>query len=176
MKVAIVYESLYGNTRRIAEAVATGLRGAGEVTLVEVRDASPETAADADLLVVGGPTHVHGLSSRRSREGAAGDAHGTPGRRAPDVEGPPLRDWLDGLAGGHGVAVAAFDTRLDKPKLLVGSAAKGITRRLRRLGYDPVDEESFLVAGAEGPLLPGELERAQAWGERLASIPARPRA
>jgi hypothetical protein len=176
VRIAVVYESLYGNTRRIAEAIATGLQASGEVSLAEVREASPETVAGADLLVVGGPTHIHGMSSRRSRKGAAEDARTKQGRTEPDVEGPPVREWLDGLARGNRRRAAAFDTRLDRPKLLVGSAEKGIARRLRHLGYDLVAEESFLVADAEGPLLPGEVERAQAWGESLAAVPAGPRA
>jgi hypothetical protein len=174
VRIAVVYESLYGNTRRIAEAVAEGLRTAAEVSLVEVRDAGPETVASVDLLVVGGPTHIHGMSSRVSRKGAADDARKKEGRTEPHVQGPPLREWLDSLDRARGARAAAFDTRLDKPKLLVGSAAKGIARRLRHLGYELVAEESFLVADAEGPLLPEEVERARAWGESLAAVPTSP--
>ena len=66
--------------------------------------------------------------------------------------------------------MAAFDTRIDKPKIVTGSAAKGIARRLRRHGYQQViDPESFLVAGTDGPLLIGEPERARQWGEQVAT-------
>ncbi|MFL6114535.1 MAG: flavodoxin family protein [Catenulispora sp.] len=61
MRALVVYESMYGNTRAVAEAVASGLRPAYET---EVKPAVDIGAADvdrADLLVVGGPTHVHGL-------------------------------------------------------------------------------------------------------------------
>ena len=52
---------------------------------------------------------------------------------------------------------------------MTGVAARGIARRLRRHGYEIVGVESFLVADPEGPLEEGELERARAWGVRLAS-------
>ena len=65
---------------------------------------------------------------------------------------------------------AAFDTRAKKPVLLVGSAARGIARRMRERAYTPaVEPESFFVEGTPGPLEEGELERAQEWGRRLAS-------
>lgn len=171
MRVAVVYESLYGNTRRLAEAIADGLGDAAEVSLVNVREPSPALLADLDLLVAGGPTHVHGMSSRRTRKGAADDA-GKRHHTAPDVEGTPLRDWLDGLPQVNGLRAAAFDTRLDKPKFLVGTAAKGVARRLHEQGYEVVGEESFLVGGTEGPLLPDEIARARAWGQTLVAVPA----
>ena len=64
----------------------------------------------------------------------------------------------------------AFDTRLNKPVLLVGSAARGIARRRRQHGYAPAAApQSFLVEGAPGPLRAGELERAADWGKALAN-------
>jgi hypothetical protein len=169
MKAVIVYESLYGNTAAIAAAVADGLRQGAEVALLRVGEAGPEALEGADLLVVGGPTHVHGLSSRLSYRGAADDA-GKKGSEHPaaDLAGPPLRDWLDGLTGVGRGAAAAFDTRVDKPRVLTGSAARGAASRLRTHGYAPVASESFLVSGTAGPLLPGELDRASAWGRSLA--------
>lgn len=171
MRIAVVYESLYGNTRRIAEAIADGLGDAADVSLVNVREASPAMVADLDLLVAGGPTHVHGTSSRLSRKGAADDAD-KKRRTPPDVEGAPLRDWLDALPRVDGLRAATFDTRLDKPKLLVGTAAKGVAKRLHQRGYEVVGEESFLVGGTEGPLLPDEIARARAWGQSLVAVPA----
>ena len=74
MNMAIVYESMYGNTHAIADAIAEGARAAGaDVSVQAVCDASPETGA-ADLLVVGGPTHMHGLTSEFSRKMAASAA------------------------------------------------------------------------------------------------------
>ncbi len=169
MKAVVVYESLYGNTHSVAEAVAAGLREGAEVELVPVMDADDRLLEEADLLVVGGPTHVHGMSSGMSRRGAAQDApkRGLPG---PDVEGPALRDWFGGIQTAKGRRAAAFDTRIGKSKLLTGSAARGIARRLERHGYDVVGEESFVVEDTAGPLREGELDRARDWGRRLAAV------
>ena len=67
MRAVVVYESMFGNTHVIADHIAEGLRTAAEVTVVAVHDAAVELIDSADLLVVGGPTHVHGMSSQRSR-------------------------------------------------------------------------------------------------------------
>ena len=171
MKAVVVYESLYGNTAAIAAAVADGLRRQADVSLLRVDEASPEALEGADLLVVGGPTHVHGLSSRRSYQGAADDARKRgPGHPRPELGGPPLRDWLDGLQPVGRGAGAAFDTRIDKPRLLTGSAARRIARRLAALGYAPVTSESFLVDGMTGPLRSDEIARARAWGVSLSPL------
>ncbi len=171
MKAVIVYESVYGNTREIAEAVAEGLRERAEVELLPVGEAG--TALErAELVVVGGPTHMHGMASRLSMRGAVDDARKKhlEAQLEPGVEGPTLRDWLDRLPQGDHVAAAAFDTRIGKPAILTGSAAKGIGRRLERRGYVLVAEpESFVVGDSLGPLQPGELERAREWGAGLAT-------
>jgi hypothetical protein len=78
-----------------------------------------------------------------------------------------LRAWFETIGKADGRHAAAFDTRGDKPKVLTGSAAKGIARRLRRHGYEVIGEESFLVADIAGPLREGELDRAKDWGRAL---------
>jgi hypothetical protein len=167
MTALVVYESVYGNTRAIAEAIAGGLAPLGEVELRRVGEAG--SVDEADLLVVGGPTHMHGLTSSFSRRAAikAGEEDGAalePG--AGDELG--LRQWLADLSG-DGRRAAAFDTRLDRSPTLTGMAARGIARRLRGGGYELIaDPESFFVEDSEGPLAEGELERARAWGARLA--------
>ena len=167
MNALVVYESLYGNTRQVADAIAEGLREAAHVDVLAVADAPASSLAAADMLVVGGPTHIHGLTSALSREGARDDAVKT-GLPQPDLAGPPLRQWFDGVQRPEQRrAAAAFDTRIGKSKLLTGSAASGIARRLRRHGYDVVGEESFIVDDTAGPLQEGELERARAWGRAL---------
>ena len=80
MKAAVVYESMFGNTKMIAEAVADGLAQAGavpEVVVVSVTEAMPVDLADLDLLVVGGPTHLRQMTSR-SDPGDAGRVSGHP--------------------------------------------------------------------------------------------------
>jgi flavorubredoxin len=165
VKAVVVYESLFGNTHEVAEAVAEGLRDAAEVDVASVKDSSPELVRGADLLVVGGPTHAHGMASTLTRKGAMDDSK-KKGKPVPDIEGPALREWFDALGTTEGRA-AAFDTRLPPPKLVTGSAARGIAKRLRRHGYDVIGEESFVVDHSEGPPSEGELDRAREWGRTL---------
>jgi hypothetical protein len=163
MRSLVVYESWFGNTRRIAEEIAAALAPEGQVDLVTVDDPLPPLE-DVDLLIVGAPTHIHGLSSKRSREGALTQgAHGEPGIG--------VRGWIEQLPDGAcGPRAAAFDTRARKPVLLVGSAARGIARRLRDHGYALATEpHSFFVQGTPGPLEEGELDRALEWGRALAN-------
>jgi hypothetical protein len=177
VQVTVVYESLYGNTHRIAAAIARGIaetQPEAEVELVAVADAQPLQVARADLLVVGGPTHVRGMSTRLSRHLAVT----AEGKKPPEeqhlidgrADGPGLRDWFTRVPGirAESRAAAAFDTRLGTR--FAGGAARGIAARLRRLGYRlVVHPEGFLVGEhGEGPLVDGELNRAHAWGAELA--------
>jgi Flavodoxin domain len=164
MNALVVYESVYGNTRAIGEAIAEGL---GNATVLPVHEAS-DRVGQADLLVVGGPTHVHGMATPRSRHVGAqtdGDVH----VEADATAEPCLREWLHELPEGHGISAAAFDTRLARPPILTGAASQGIAKRLRNRGYDVVASESFLVDESPGPLSGGELERAKEWGRGLAA-------
>jgi flavodoxin len=171
MKALVVYESMYGNTHAVADAVAQGLGPEADVGVLPVHGAG-SVPGDVDLLVVGGPTHMHGLTTAMSRKmavsaGKEDAAHVEPGA----TQEPSLREWLRDLEA-RGVKAAAFDTRGDARATLTGSAARGIARRLRRRGCDVVDSQSFLVADAEGPLEEGELDRAREWGASLASVMA----
>ncbi len=177
MRAVIVYESLYGNTHQIAEAIGDGVRQAepdAQVTCLRVGDASPDVASGADLLVVGGPTHMLRMSSQRSRQmGIEAEQKAAAENKPthpiePGADGPGVRDWSEGLhQAARGGQAAAFDTRLPSP--LSGGAARGIARRLRRHGYMlAAKPEGFIVEGAQGPLRSGERERALAWGAGLA--------
>ena len=176
MQVLIVYESIFGNTHRVAGAIAAGIRQASPgaaVECVSVAHASADRIACADLLVVGGPTHARGMSIERSRADAArSPAKFAPkGVRAPAIDpaaqGPGLRTWFHGLPRARrGARAAAFDTRLQNP--MAGGAARGIARRLRGHGYAVVGKpRGFIVDEAAGPLRYGELDRASAWGASL---------
>jgi hypothetical protein len=170
MRALVVYESMYGNTHLIAEAVGAGLRSeSDDVTVVPVEGATPELVAAADLLVVGGPTHAHGMTSENSRKSAV-DAAAKPDSGLevdPDAEGPGLRDWFATLGTHHAVA-AAFDTRFDMSKIITGQAAKGIRRKLQHHGFEVVAEpESFFVTRTDQHLEPNEEERARAWAQEL---------
>ena len=168
MSALVVYESVYGNTRAIAEAIAEGLGGV-DVPAVHEAPARPE---DLDLVVIGGPTHMHGLATTRSRQmGADGVKEDGAGHVEPGAtQEPGLRTWLAALPNGDGAKAATFDTRLDRSPWLTGVASRGIAKRLRHRGYEIVDRESFLVEESEGPLAPGELERARDWGRTLAGL------
>ncbi len=163
MRALVVYESLFGNTEQVARAVATGLSRHLDVTVVEVGEAPAVITALLDLIVIGGPTHAFSMTRANTRADAfeRGASHGS--------RETGLREWLSRLpAGPHPVLVATFDTRVEKVRRLPGSAAKGAAKAVRRLGYSPAAKpESFYVVDVDGPLLDGELDRAQAWGERL---------
>jgi hypothetical protein len=169
MRALVVYESMYGNTHAVADHVASGLRPTFEVTVAPVTGATAGLVGSIDLLVVGGPTHVHGMSSEMSRRAArdalAKDASLT---LDPDAEGAGLRDWFKDLTP-RPIAAAAFDTRMIGPPALTGRASKGIARRLRDHGFRlAADPESFLVDKANH-LVAGEADRATAWAAALAA-------
>jgi hypothetical protein len=179
MKAVVVYESMYGNTHLVADAIGAGLRErAGEtdeIVVVPVGAASQQVLAGADLVVVGGPTHVHGMSRANTRKAALAAAQKpqSPLVVDADAEGPGLRDWFDSLDGLAALTThaAAFDTRLDANPVLTGRASKGIARRLRGAGCDLVaDPESFLVTKGDR-LADDEEQRARGWGADLALTP-----
>jgi hypothetical protein len=167
MRALVIYETMFGNTRRIAEAVAEGMRDGARVDVVDVTDAPAEVSPEVGLVVVGGPTHAFSMSRYSTRREAAHRG----GRVADLPRG--IRDWLSDLPSGEQPqAFAAFDTRVDMP-LMPGAASRSATRAARRKGFTrTVDPESFLVEGYEGPLVDGELDRARAWGHSLTAGPA----
>lgn len=145
MQTTIVYDSQYGNTEQVAQAIAAELRTAGAVKMINVRTGPVTVTKELDLLIVGGPTQVHRISA-------------------------PLRAHLDALPAHSldDVKVAAFDTRARGPRLLTGAASGGIAKMLTKRGAKlMLAPESFAVAGREGPLVDGELARAHAWAQRL---------
>ena len=162
-RALVVFESMFGNTQEIADAVAEGLSSSLPTVILEVGTAPAVLPDDVDLLLVGGPTHAFGLSRPGTREDASRQAGGRV-----VSEGIGLREWLAALARTSGdVAVATFDTRIAKPRV-PGSAARAAEKRLRKLGFRVVAaSESFYVTGTAGPLVEGETERARAWAEKL---------
>lgn len=141
MRAVVVYESRWGNTREIAESVASGLARHAEVTVVDV-DASPAVVLDdVDLIVAGGPTQAE-----------------------------RLRTWLERLpAPATPKAVAVFDTRLGITRPVPSSAGRKLAALMTTHGYEVISEpHSFYVRGHRGPLEPGERGRAALWGERVA--------
>jgi flavodoxin len=137
MRVLIVYDSTYGHTERIAQAIGEAIDG-------EVRHVSAVSPADLegfDLLIIGSPTHG-----------------GFP------TEG--IHELVKGAPAVDGVAVAAFDTRTKRtifgyaaPKIARSMEGSG--------GILVTPPEGFLVEGKKGPLKDGELERAADWATQV---------
>ncbi len=168
MRALVVYESMFGSTRELAEAIASGLRSALDVLLYRADEVRTADAGTADLLVAGGPTHAHTMSTPASRQEAAFWAKDPAKGLQLDQPEPAtgLREWFDELDGVPGL-FAAFDTRTDIPRLLTGAASVRIGRELRRRGSTPVvPPESFLVTKFAG-LKSGEAARARNWGEQV---------
>lgn len=165
MSVLIVVESLFGNTRAVAEAVAGGLQQVlpeESLRVVSVIEPVPPLG-HVSLLLVGGPTHAFSMTRAGTREDAR-----RYGSSADTSRG--LRDWIDEASHSAtelGVPVVTFDTRIRR---IPGSAARSAARALRREGFSPVTcGESFWVTGTSGPLADGELDRACDWGRELAA-------
>jgi hypothetical protein len=167
MKAFVVYESLYGNTRKVAEAIVAGLQTSIDAEAALVADARPAMVDGAALVVVGAPTHAWSLSRRRTRQVAADDVAKRDGcveRAAVEIG---VRDWLRDIHG-NGHRSAAFDTRLDRPRILTGSAMRAIERGLLAAEFSIFSRpRSFRVTSSPGPLAEGELDRARQWGEEM---------
>lgn len=169
-RALVVYESMFGNTRAVAEVVALALSRDFEVDLTECGNAPCPIPEDVALLVVGAPTHAFGLSRPNTRDSARQQA---PSGAHPTESG--LRDWLvclrrdGGSAGRAGLVAAAFDTKVAHPRL-PGSAAAAAAKKLRRLGVSVVvDPRTFYVEGMQGPLVAGESDASLEWGRGLAA-------
>jgi flavodoxin len=157
VKALVVYDSVFGNTGQIAEAIGDALGSFGDVEALQVGDVRAEQLAGVDLLVVGSPTRQF------SPTGA-------------------ITELLKGIpgAGLADVKVAAFDTRftveeIEKVRILAffvrifGYAAEPIAKRLVKKGGElATDPEGFYVDGTEGPLREGELQRAARWAGEMA--------
>jgi len=142
VKALVVFDSVAGNTKKIAEAIASGI--AGETRAVSVGSAEAKDLGNVSLLVVGSPTY---------------------GGRPTEA----MQAFIASLEKAPDLFVAAFDTRLRmKFVRLFGFAADKIADRFRRIGSTVEDEPAgFIVNGRAGPLADGELERARAWGQEL---------
>lgn len=142
MKVLIVYDSVHGNTEKIARAIGDAI--AGEVEVHRAGEVNVSELDTFDLVVVGSPTHG--------------------GRPTPTIRG-----FLDEAPASalKGAKVAAFDTRSPARWVRIfGFAAGRIGDSLERKGGElVVPPEPFFVEGTEGPLKEGELERAAGWAE-----------
>lgn len=144
MNALVVYDSQFGNTEKIAQVIAQTLTEYGQARALRAGDYTADALQGIELLVVGCPTQAW---------------HST----------EHIQKFIKQLEHQvvHNLCIAEFDTRLDKPSWLTGSAAKGMAKSLRPLGAQLLSPESFLVTGTEGPLADGELERAAGWARTL---------
>lgn len=163
MRAIVVYESMFGNTKQLAEAVAEALGERMSVELIEVGEAPKVIDPEVGLLVVGAPTHAFSLSRPSTREEAAKQApHGLVSK------GIGVREWLEEIETPRGTPAVAFDTRTELR--VPGSAARAATRRLRKAGFRiAAHPESFSVKRTPGPLVPDEFHRAGRWAARIAA-------
>lgn len=152
MKTLIVYDSVYGNTEKIAESIGGAIDG--DVEVLRAGEINPSGLQSIDLLIVGSPTQ--GFRPTK-----------------------PVQVFIDSIPVGiiRGIGFAAFDTRIPADevgkglRLLIkmgGYAAPRITQALKKNGGNPVvPPEGFFVKGKEGPLKEGELERAADWARNI---------
>lgn len=162
MKAVVVYESLWGNTAAIARAIAEGL-GQGSSAL-STSAADVGAVEGADLIVAGAPILGFSLPTDQMRTTIAKSAD--PRQPKADLSAPAMREWLGTLPSGT-ARYATFETRIWWSP---GSSAKSIAKALEAKGYRATaPAEKFLVTGRFGPLKEGEVERARAWGARLAA-------
>lgn len=151
MKALVVYDSAFGNTEKVAQAMAAELGcEARHVTAV-----TPEQLTGLDALIVGSPTQAFQALK-------------------------PVKAFLKSIPAGslRGVKVAGFDTRMDVKEVnnavltvfskAFGYAAEPIGKQLvKKGGTQAMPPEGFIVTGEKGPLRDGELERAAEWAKRI---------
>ncbi|MCM3657582.1 hypothetical protein M3147_09995 [Agromyces mediolanus] len=165
MRTLVVYESMFGNTAAVAAAIARAL-GSTDAVRLELADDRP-AIGDAELVIVGSPTHGFALPSRLSRRAARAQ-----GADASATARAGVREWLGGLAAVRADSApfaATFDVR--QAPGAVGAPSHRVRRRLDGLGFRTIGEPaSFRVGPTAGPLLDGELDRAAAWAEGLRGL------
>jgi flavorubredoxin len=176
MKVIVIFESMFGNTKILAQDVRDGLADAGaDVAVVGVVDAAGTELVGCDLVVLAAPTHALSLSRPQTRADAVKKG------ADPDCASTGIREWLDNLgetlpATSVHPPVAVLDTRVRKARHWSGSAAKRAARTLRKDGFQVVEQMSFYVEGVTGPVTSGEHLRARMWGRHLAEMVPHPAA
>jgi hypothetical protein len=169
MRAVVIYESMFGDNQQVARAIAAGLAEGGVAAeAIEVGVAPTEIGQEVDLLVVGSPNHAWSMPRPSTRQSAAEQAEGPLVSR-----GIGVREWLGSARLPRDLRTVAYDTRGSHPKAVVAMdhASTSIEKGLAKLGGSRlVPAEHFRVADMQGPLEPGEPERAHAWGVTLAGL------
>jgi len=144
MKILIVYDSAWGNTEKIAQAIAGSFGPPDEVAIYRASNVTPGEIKGNDLVFIGSPTQ----SGRPTKL---------------------MQDFLDHLSDMQGSHIAVFDTRLtNKFAVIFGFAARKMADNLKNKGGVIVGSpEGYFVKGSKGPLVDGELERAAKWAKNI---------
>lgn len=146
MKTLVVYDSRYGNTEQIAEAIADALPG--EVPVLRMDQVTAAEIEAVDLLFLGCPTH--------------GSMPSEAAQSLLEKVGSPAR---------KDAKAATFDTRLSWGFLQRwgGFAAPKMADTLKEKGWTLAAEpEGFVVKGLrKGPLKRGQPDRAAAWAKEI---------
>lgn len=173
MRVIVAYESMYGNTHQVASAIASGFDSTDDVIVVPVSELG--TNPEADVLVVGMPTHAHGLPRPASRRAAIEGAHSATGDLPvdPTADGSGVREWLPTVTNEVARRVATFDTRFHAPSWLAGHPARRVLRDLTKGGARRLAPAQSFYVDKNEHLRPGELERAKQWGSNLRELAVR---
>jgi hypothetical protein len=171
-RASVVYESVFGATREVAEAIGRGLRVDGRhADTVRGGPSGDDLVGGVDLLVIGAPTHARTLPSPASRHEALEWPH-RPGRRRElerHAAAPGVREWL-AATSLRGIPVAVFVTRSDTMRLLTGSAASRLAAAATKAGGCVMVPPQEFSVDRDGGLVEGELDRAQEWGRSLAEL------
>ena len=151
MKALVVYDSVHGNTEKIAQAIGKVIAKTEEVAVTRANEVNTEQLADIDLVVIGSPTHG-GWFTEAVKEF--------------------LNDTMKLLK--QDIKIAVFDTRT--PPVLIhkvfGYAANKMRKTLKKQGREIIVEpEGFLVDGLKGPLSEGEEKRAEKWAVTIIKNP-----
>jgi flavodoxin len=155
MKGLVIYDSVFGNTEKIAQAIGVILSEQGSVQTLSVGKMTADSMSGLDMLLVGSPTRGFRPTEAVSKF----------------LNLIPKKSLV-------GIRVAAFDTRIwldtidsktlrfvvDKGGYAANTIAKSLVKKGGQLVAPP---EGFLVIGEQGPLKDGELERASAWGRQF---------
>ena len=168
MRALVVYESMFGNTAAVADAIRMGLETWPDVTaeLLEVGQAPHEIDDTVDVIVIGGPTHTFGMSRPETRDSAKDE------RPEPVISaGNGIREWIAAVTAPAGVLFATFATKIRGP--FPGSAGKSAAHDLSQRGWKQlVPPENFRVLGKVGPLVDDEERRAFEWGRTVVAAAA----
>ncbi len=153
MNILIVYETLYGNTEKIAQAVQEGIGSTHTVRCIKAADAKPDDLEQIDFLIIGSPTHG-GWYSQDTKTFFVSIPENS-------LQNLPAAAFDTGTTKeGEGFFTRAIIN-------LFGYAASRMAKELIQKGVRLIAAETFFVHGKEGPLKAGEIERARTWASSL---------